>query len=347
MPLACKSSCLVFRKTKVFLASCFIGLGSASGDVRIDFEFGLLRHVTGEVAAPGSLWALVAAAPGSPLPGGLAQDSSLGVENIPFARADFGSATIAPGSNVGNAVIMATGQVGENPDEGVASDFIELTNDDYERLQAGGLIGFYWFPGILEETAVLPASGFAIGGIQETAADVDSGGNAGMTVPANGGGAIVIAYYDTESTEGASLLPVDRFTAIHVPPSGYQVWRDVFTTSQLEAGDGDPGADPDGDGLANLLEYATGGNPLLGGPSPLVLNRLGESVVLEFHQVADPELRYRIEATDDLGISPWPDVVFESSGVANVDGLIEITRPIQPGRRFFRLRVEFVDGSEF
>lgn len=240
---------------------------------------------------------------------------------------------------------MATGQVNY---EGIMQKTIIWTDDDYTQLQAGGLIGFYWFPGILAETAVLPASGFAIGGIQETAKDVASGGNAGMTVPANGGGSYSIAYYDTEITEGASLLPVSRFTAVKIPPSGYQVWRDdLFTTIQIEAGDGDPGADPDGDGLANLLEYATGGNPLVGGPSPLVLNRLGESVVLAFNQIADPELRYRIEATDDLGISPWPDVVFDTSGVANVDDLIEASILIRPGRRFFRLRVEFVDGAGF
>ncbi len=320
--------------------ACVIGALATSftyGDVSINFDIGPLRDVSGDPAAPDSLWAIVVAAPGSQLPGGLDQDSSLTQSDAPLAQADFGGATIAPGANIGDAIIMATGQI--DADSLVLPETITWTNEDYQNIQQGALIGLYWFPGIVEKTTVLPKRGFAIGGMQETEPDVNSGGNAGMIVPANNGGTITIAYDDEET----SSLSAERFTAIEIPQSGYQVWRDsTFTPSQIDAGDADPGADPDGDGLANLLEYATGSSPLVPSPSPLTLTRAGESVMLRFNRIADPELRYRIEATEDLTVSPWTDVVFESSGSGNVEELLELSVPLAPGRRFFRLRVEFV-----
>jgi hypothetical protein len=165
-----------------------------------------------------------------------------------------------------------------------------------------------------------------------------------MTVPANSGASITVAYFDTNTTDSPSSLPISRFTAIEVPPSGYQIWRDAaFTQIQIDAGDAAPDADPDGDGLANLLEYAAGQPPLLSSAAPLTLTRAdASSVLLEFNRIADPELRYRVEATDNLGLSPWPDLVFESSGAGNLEELVELSQPLSSGKRFFRLRVDFV-----
>jgi hypothetical protein len=238
---------------------------------------------------------------------------------------------------------MATGQIDTLNS---VSRAITWTDEDYETIQAGGLIGLYWFPGIDAATAVLAKSDLAIGGLQETVPDPGSSNQnaAGMTVPANSGASITVAYFDTNTTDSPSSLPISRFTAIEVPPSGYQIWRDAaFTQIQIDAGDAAPDADPDGDGLANLLEYAAGQPPLLSSAAPLTLTRAdASSVLLEFNRIADPELRYRVEATDNLGLSPWPDLVFESSGAGNLEKLVELSQPLSSGQRFFRLRVDFV-----
>lgn len=209
----------MYFSTRFRLFACAFGLlliGVAHGNVTLNFGFGNLRDASGSLAPAGSLWALIIAPQGETLPGGLDQDTHLTEDDLASARADFGGATIAPGVNIGNATVMATGQLGE---PGILDLFILWTNQDYATIQAGGLIGLYWFPGINAESTLLPESGFAIGGLHETSADPGSGGNAGMIVPANGGQTLSIAYYDENITGGASRLPVERFTGIEVPAS--------------------------------------------------------------------------------------------------------------------------------
>jgi hypothetical protein len=310
------------------------------GSVFLDVGF-IVRDDSGAIATPGTMWALVVANPSSSLPGELTKNSSLTLGNKAAARADFAGKEIATGSKIGTAMIVATGQV-DNNNSILAT--INWTDQDYMAIQAGGLIGLYWFPGITGSTTVLPENNFQIGGLQETIVDVGSGGDAGMIVPTNSGQNFTIAYFDNVVTAGESRLPPSRFTAIDIPPSGYQIWRDShFTSNQITAGDASSDADPDGDGLINLLEYATGHPPLLSSAAPLTLTRVdASSALLQFDQIADPELHYRVEATEDLALTPWPDVVFESSGAENVAERIERSQPFTSGQRFFRLQVDFV-----
>jgi len=235
--------------------------------------------------------------------------------------------------------ILRTGQTNINGDVEVT---ITITDEDYQTIQPGDRFTLYWFPNINAATHVLPNSDFTIGGIQETVPDINSNGDGGMIVPTNAGQVLNVYYFDADFTESPSSLPVSRFTAIKIPPSGYQLWRDeVFTPAQIDAGDAAPEADPDGDGLSNLLEYATAQSPLSPGQGPLNLSRMdAATLALQFERVADPELRYRIEATDDLEQSPWPDLVFESSGSDNLAGRIELNQPLGPGQRFLRLQVD-------
>ncbi len=333
---------LLLPRSCVLALTCLtLAINSSPASVSIEFGFGWLREPSGEIATPGSLGVLLVAPPGETLPGGLQVNSSLSENNIATARADFGGASIVPGSVIGNSLIVATGQIDE---QGDFQKLIVWDDQGYEMIEVGDLIGFYWFPGIAAETGVLPESDFSIGGMQESQlSGGEFDGNQAMIVPPNVGSNWTIAYFDADSTGDPSSLPPSRFTAIHVPPSGYQVWRDLeFTQAQIEAGAAAPEADPDGDGLPNLLEYATGSSPLEPSTNPLTIAHGDETLRLQFNQIADPELRYRIEATDDLSLSPWPEVVFESSGVDNVGEQIEISPPLSSGQRFFRLRVDFL-----
>jgi hypothetical protein len=106
-----------------------------------------------------------------------------------------------------------------------------------------------------------------------------------------------------------------------------------------------PTADPDADGLPNLLEYALGGTPTNPASAPLpTLQVSGVSpqpthLQLTFSRLADPDLTYEVQASADL--LTWTDI-WSSTGAANLAGSVTVTDPTSLSgnpRRFVRLRV--------
>ncbi|MCU0793754.1 MAG: DUF3999 domain-containing protein [Opitutaceae bacterium] len=100
-------------------------------------------------------------------------------------------------------------------------------------------------------------------------------------------------------------------------------------------------ADPDGDGLPNLLEYALAQDPLVSASLPAIrlTNRNDARLALEFLRVADPVLMYSVEASADL--ATWT-TVWSSSGGQNLAGPVTITDAVSLSPRswrFLRLRV--------
>lgn len=99
-------------------------------------------------------------------------------------------------------------------------------------------------------------------------------------------------------------------------------------------------SDPDGDGLANLLEYALGSDPLApgSGPNVRITNIGGPRLALDFTRVADPALVYSVEASNDL--AAWT-AIWSSTGASNTAGLVTVTDNAAPGvsPRFLRLRI--------
>jgi|GEM_PF-1377833 len=322
--------------------------GSSIASVKFDYTFGVAYASDGVTPIPdGTLWVMIVDNGDGLLPGGLQVNTSLNKNEDEAAIATaFNGVSIAKGNLIGNDRIFDFG--GFNGTEnlgtmGIASgatiySFGSNSSDDFTSGDVGKTFGFYWFPGESFNGSLQLGKVAEVGGISDVTQSVPA---ERMIIPSDG--SVVRPSAATAEQLGGDF-PDDRFTAIEVPPSGYMVWRDLtFTEIQIEAGDAEPGADPDRDGLLNLLEYATGSQPLVAGSGPLSLMLVGTSVVLEFNRIADPELRYRVEATDDLGISPWPDVVFESSGVENLEERVDFSLPLGPARRFFRLRVEFIE----
>jgi autotransporter-associated beta strand protein len=96
----------------------------------------------------------------------------------------------------------------------------------------------------------------------------------------------------TSTTNSISLV----YTAYINP---IDTWRDSIPWS---GADSSPGADPDGDGIPNLLEYALGGNPLVGG-NFILPQAAVQSSRLSFtfaRNVAASNLTYTVEASDNF-----------------------------------------------
>ncbi|MDF3058965.1 MAG: hypothetical protein K0R17_3180 [Rariglobus sp.] len=143
-----------------------------------------------------------------------------------------------------------------------------------------------------------------------------------------------------------SATPVYR--TFWIFQNAFQKWRfDQFGSYDADgvpvtpAGSSDTTADPDGDGLNNLLEYALGGNPTepdadLNPAAAATETRLQ----LTFNRIADPALLYTVQATDNL-TTTWADI-WTSTGADNVAGLVTVpdTQLLSTSaRRFLRLRV--------
>ncbi len=148
--------------------------------------------------------------------------------------------------------------------------------------------------------------------------------------------------------------PSAASATIHDKP--YDAWRHArFSSAQLAdpAVSGDS-ADPDGDGLANLLEYAFAGEPLT--PASVPAERLpavglaedGRLTLTYFHAADRPDLAHAVEWTDDLAAGPagWQTgtgVVTEITRAPVEGGELVTVRadatPAAAPRQFLRLRV--------
>ena len=126
-------------------------------------------------------------------------------------------------------------------------------------------------------------------------------------------------------------------------PDAYSAWNAVIGWLERDSA---PGADPDADGLANLMEYALGGDPLVAEPSIRPESGMENGLLkLRFQRVADPALLYEVLAATDP--ASW-DVIWSSTGAGNASGLVTVSDlPPEPApaRRFLRLRVSRVGGN--
>ena len=142
--------------------------------------------------------------------------------------------------------------------------------------------------------------------------------------------------------------------------SPYETWKEThFSAAQLvDSGASGSSADPDADGLPNLLEYALGGDPTtaipLVHPRPdfdLATSRLQ----LAFNRyLARTDLTLTVQAADSPA-GPWIDIARSTGGnafTALVTGTgiaetgtgdarqVTVTDPTSGTRRFIRLKVD-------
>lgn len=149
-----------------------------------------------------------------------------------------------------------------------------------------------------------------------------------------------------DATSASTTITLDApktLAATFTFKTGYELWAE---SHYLSGADADLLADPDGDGWVNLIEYATGTDPLAAGPSVVVFEWIDGVPTFSFPRIADPVLNYAVEFTDDLS-APWSLLVANgnpSTGPDNVEGVVLFIDPVSPQnlpRRFYRLRVSY------
>ena len=154
------------------------------------------------------------------------------------------------------------------------------------------------------------------------------------------------------ATGGFDLDAVAVHHIAATPAAGYAAWKNAnFTAAQLAdtAFSGDA-ADPDGDGRANLLEYALGSSPVAAdtGVNPPALTLADGHLALAWLQPEGrDDLAYAAEWSSDL--ATWyssADYVTAQPPVSTAGGVLASARAVAPlspaGAQFLRLRVGFV-----
>lgn len=154
---------------------------------------------------------------------------------------------------------------------------------------------------------------------------------------------IRFATYEHVSLRSIQLDQSDA--AILPAPTALEQWRLTHFQSPDNSGDAADAADPDGDGVPNLLEYALGRLPLEAEPGQgltLALSPAGDRLALSFRRIADPALRYAVEAADNLADETWLEIWNNDDlPAADLFQTVEDTRLLSASpRRFLRLRVE-------
>lgn len=106
------------------------------------------------------------------------------------------------------------------------------------------------------------------------------------------------------------------------PSSPFTTWADTFSTQLPNAADREPGADPDADGMSNLMEFVLNGNPAaLDTTIAPTLDASGANFVFSFNRRDDsesPETMLVFQFSPDL--VTWTDVAIgaTSSGAVSV-----------------------------
>ena len=154
-----------------------------------------------------------------------------------------------------------------------------------------------------------------------------------------GSGDVQAAGLSIVSREGGtSSVPGPRLRIIRRIPERDLWRRDNFGVT-ANSGDAADLADPDGDGLANLLEYALAADPLAPSADALPAVTYHEGRLRFDVPVPRADVIYTVEASSDL--VSWTPLASRSGSTASgeVWSVTDDSSALEAPRRFLRLRV--------
>lgn len=183
---------------------------------------------------------------------------------------------------------------------------------------------------------VFLANGAAIGNILTIEGSI---GWTGFTAPYQSNGPVTgyfSQFFDVATDQG--LLSMSDGTITSVTASGggtpYSTW---VAGISWNGGDSTATADPDHDGLSNLMEYALGGNPVsaLSAVKPLP-DVSGQKLQISFLR-ARSELAYTVQGSSNL-IS-WTDIAYTPVATGATQFVTDAVPLTGSAKRFLRLQV--------
>lgn len=159
-------------------------------------------------------------------------------------------------------------------------------------------------------------------------------------------------FFDPAALPGVATLKAAGIDVFGERPSSYidfATWRQSrFSPAEsLDDAVGGPLADPDRDGLPNLLECAFGGNPLRpdsGAVAPVQTARADGTLVLRFRDFS-PEILLEVRESGDLQPESWTGAAGTLTRDATNSGWLFETAPPAGGRVFLRLSASAAAGG--
>jgi hypothetical protein len=135
--------------------------------------------------------------------------------------------------------------------------------------------------------------------------------------------------------------PLTTVTA--VAPVSIQTWRATNLTTATNTRSAADGADPDRDGLANVIEYAFGSNPMAAQSAVVgypTASRSGNNIIFTFKPAAGAAgLTYTVQKTSNLATGPWTSVASSVNA-----GTYTASVPVTGSPVFLRLMVDNASG---
>jgi hypothetical protein len=134
--------------------------------------------------------------------------------------------------------------------------------------------------------------------------------------------------YDSETTDNDLGGTVVVTTGGGATP--IQTWRQTHFGSSANSGNAADNADPDGDGILNLVEYAFGMNPNVSSQTGLPTYAIpSASGVISFgRNLAATDVTYVVQASNDLSV--WEPLATRTTGAGTwspVAGGVDVTDP--------------------
>jgi hypothetical protein len=261
------------------------------------------------------------------------------------AVADVGAATWGNGTTgIIGTVSAANSLVGSITSDGVG-------NNNVVALSDGNYVVYSttWKNGALAYAGAVTLSNGTGGTVGTISAD-----NSVLGTVANGSTGLAFSY---DASSGKLLVgqPSAKQVSVfsmNVPRTHQELWRFTNFGSYDSVASGADSADPDGDGLNNLLEYALGLAPNTSGVMPASLVTSGANLEYSYTRsmaAKDNGTTYQIEWSDTLAAGSWSTQAVTDQ-ITSTQGALETVKASVPkgngGKRFLRLRVSAPVGDQ-